>query len=329
MKPGSTNRPAEPVLSIIASKIDRSLSTGPVSIVAGRLALAVMPGGGVDLSVSGTSVFSRPLSRPWVDYGGRIARSRNTTNVKVMELLQGRVAEMRVEGAIYLPGGKAAPWTHVYTVAAGLESVTVDVQIDYPKTERRNYDRKKAERLARDWDARWRTVAPFELAPALEATEAAPAKVWKHGFFDIVSSYELGYHHFGPNRQQDSLDNHVTDGWVAVSAGGKGLLVAQSAAASTLFAFCPVRTRLRSGWQSVFLNPFGTYYGKQWRYPLAVTGFGRLAALLGADNLDSYAPSWEGNSIRFSLMLAPYDGDEPPKGLQRDALIFATPPEWA
>ncbi len=165
------------MLSIFASNDDRALSTSAASIVAGRLALAVMPVGGVDLSMSGTSVFLRPLSRPWVDYGGRIARSRNTTSAKVTELLKGRIAEMRLEGAINLPGGKQATWTHVYTVAAGLESVTVDVQIDYPKTEHHKYDRKKAERLARDWDARWRTVAPFELAPALEATETAPAKI--------------------------------------------------------------------------------------------------------------------------------------------------------
>jgi hypothetical protein len=87
--------------------------------------------------------------------------------------------------------------------------------------------------------------------------------VWKHGFFGQVSSYELGYHRFGPNCEQGLLDNHVTDGW------------------------------------------------------------GRLAALLASDNLDPYGPSWEGNAIRFSLMLAPYEGDEPPPALQRVANLFA------
>ena len=293
----------------------------------GRLELKALPGGGVQLFNLGKPVFASPLSAPWIDYGGRVAQSRATVAPRVTELLAGRVAELRLEGAIDLPGGKTAAWTHVYTMAAGIGSITVDINISYPQTPRRGFDQNKAARLARDWDARWRTVSPFELQPAFDATEDSPARIWKHGFFDLVDSYELAYHRFGPNREQDSLDNHVTDGWVAVSAGGQGILVAQSAAAATVFAFCPMRTRLRNGRQSVYLNPFGTYYGRQWKYPLAVTGLGRLAALLGADNLDSYAPSWEGSSIRFSLMLAPYKGDCPPAGLQRDALVFATPPE--
>jgi hypothetical protein len=79
----------------------------------------------------------------------------------------------------------------------------------------------------------------------------------------------------------------------------------------------------------VDLNPFGTYSGRQWRYPAATSGLGRLAAILGADNLDPYAPSWAGTELSFSLLLAPYEGDRPPEGLQRDALNFSTPPEFA
>ena len=304
-----------------------ALSIGNDSLSDGSMELKALPGGGAELLVSGASAFDTPLSMPWIDYGGRMLRSRPTAVPRCTELVPGRIAELRLEGAIDLPDDKKITWIHVYTMAAGLGGITVDICVQYPATSREGDDRNKAARLARGWDPRWRTVAPFELGPALAATDAAPARVWKHGFFDRVDSYELGYHRFGPNREQDSLDNHVTDGWVAVSDGKRGMLVAQSAAASTVFAFCPMRTRLKGGRQTIRLNPFGTYAGRQWRYPLAVTGFGRLAALLGADNLDPYAPSWESSSIRFSLMLAPYEGDCPPQGLQRDALIFATPPE--
>jgi hypothetical protein len=306
-----------------------ALETGSTSLSDGRLELRALPEGGVVLAMAGRPVFTSPLSRPWIDYGGRAVRSRPTAEPSVAVLVPGRVAELRVQGEIPLPGGQSARWTHVYTMAAGLGGVAVDVSIAYPRTAHRGFERRKAARLDRDWDPRWRTVAPFELHPALDALEDAPARVWKHGFFGQVSSYELGYHKFGPNREQDSLDNHLTNGWVAVSGGGRGLLVAQSAAAASLYAFCPMQTRLRGGRQAVSLNPFGTYAGRQWKYPLAVTGWGRLAALLKADNLDSYGPSWEGSSIRFSLMLAPYEGDAPPPGLRRDALVFATPPERA
>lgn len=303
------------------------LETGPAHLSDGVLVLRALPAGGVALTAGGRDVFTVPLSRPWVGYGGRTARSRPTAEPRVAVLVPGRVAELRVAGEIRLPGGQRALWTHVYTMAAGLAGVAVDVAIAYPRTGHRGFDRGKAARLDRGWDPRWGTIAPFELHPALDTTGNAPARVWKHGFFGQVSSYELGYHRFGPNREQDSLDNHLTNGWVAVSGAGMGLLVAQSAAAATNYAFCPMRTRLRGGRQSVALNPFGTYSGRQWKYPLAVTGLGRLAALLAADNLDPYGPSWEGSAVRFSLMLAPYGGDEPPRGLQRDALVFATPPE--
>ena len=303
------------------------LETGPASLSNGRLELRALPEGGVTLTVAGRPVFSAPLSQPWIDYGGRTASSRPVAEPQVAVLVPGLVAELRMQGEIPLHGGQSALWTHVYTMAAGLGGVTVDVSIAYPRTAHRGFERSKAARLDRDWDPRWRSVAPFELRPALDALENAPARVWKHGFFGQVSSYELGYHAFGPNREQDSLDNHLTNGWVAVSGGGRGLLVVQSAAAASCYAFCPMRTRLRGGRQYVALNPFGTYAGRQWKYPLAVTGWGRLAALLAADNLDPYGPSWEGSAIRFSLMLAPYEGDAPPSGLQRDALVFATPPE--
>jgi hypothetical protein len=307
---------------------------GRLEVGTGRLAneameLVALPEGGLLVLAGGRPLFEAPLSRPWIDYGGRLCHSRPTAAPVSRFLVPGKVAELRLEGELPLPGGERARWQHVYTLAAGLDSVAVDVSMAYPATRHRRFDKAKAGRLARSWDGRWRSVAPFELVPKLGASLSSPARVWKHGYFDRVSSYELEYHRFGPNREQDSLDNHVTDGWLAVAGGGRGLLVAQSAAASTLFAFCPMRTRIKGTRQLLSLNPFGSYAGRQWRYPAAVTGLGRLAAILAADNLDPYAPSWEGHSIRFSLMLAPFAGDEPPRGLQRDALVFATPPEFA
>jgi hypothetical protein len=136
----------------------------------------------------------------------------------------------------------------------------------------------------------------------------------------------LDYHRFGADRDRDSLDNHCADGWVAVSGADRGLLIAQADSAETLFAFCPMRVRFDGERQRLRLNPFGSYYGRQWRNPPARTGLGRLAALAAGDNYDPYAPSWAGQTLRFSLMVAPYAGDRPPEELQRDALIFARPP---
>jgi len=116
---------------------------------------------------------------------------------------------------------------------------------------------------------------------------------------------------------------------VAVTGPAGGLLLAQADTGATLFAFCPMRLGFEGERQLVKLNPFGSYYGAQWRYPTAVTGLGRLAALATGDNFDPYAPSWEGGSLRFSLMIAPFAGQSPPPALQRDALIFSSSPRRA
>lgn len=306
-----------------------SARAGEGRIENGDLAMVALAQGGAALLIRGEPLLEKPLATPWIDYGGLIRRSRPVCPAEARELVPGRLAELRLRGEIPVPGAGPVRWEQVFTLAAGLPYLFADVAIEYPATRRRAFDRRKAARLGRDWDGRWRQVAPFEILPRLEVREDAPARVWKHGFDDRVSSYDLEYHRFGPDREWASLDNHVTDGWVAVAAGGRGLLVAQSSSASTVFAFCPMRARLAGGRQSVSLNAFGSYAGRQWRYPAAVTGLGRLAAILAADNLDPYAPSWEGTSIRFSLMLAPYEGDRPPEGAQRDALVFATPVEYA
>ncbi len=306
-----------------------SLVLGEKSIGTKKFTLAAVPGGGIMLWSEGRAVFEKPLAGPWVRFAGGIRRGAGKEEIATRELVPGALVELRARGSFELESGAELRWTNTYTLASRLSSLRVDVEIEYPRTEHRGFDRAKALRLGRDWDARWKEVAPFELIPALGATRENPARVWKHGFDGVLSSYELDYHRFGPNRNLDSFDNHCTDGWVAVSGGGRGLLLAQSDSAQTLFAFCPMRLRFSGNRQIVGMNPFGSYYGKQWRYPTAVTGLGRFAALATGDNFDPYAPSWEGGSLRCSLMIAPYEGDCPPAGLRRDALVFATSPTWA
>ncbi len=301
---------------------------GDMSIGAGGLSLEASIEG-VVARLGDRPLFAAPLSRPWITHRGARRRGR-VDSIAAREVDSGAIAELEVAGRIVLPGAGQdgenveARWRHRYALAVGIEGFRVDVDIDYPKTAHRDYGRSKANRLARDWDARWTEVAPFELEPLIGSTLGAPARVWKHDFTGRVSSYELCYHRFGPNREPDSLDNQITDSWVAVSGAKAGLLVAQSDEGSTNFAFCPMRVRIDGTRQGLHLNPFGSYHGRQWRYPTATTGLGRLAAILMADNLDPYAPSWEGQSLSFSLFLLPYAGGRPPEALRRDALVFAS-----
>ncbi|MFW5686518.1 MAG: hypothetical protein ACOC0O_07690 [Spirochaetota bacterium] len=104
----------------------------------------------------------------------------------------------------------------------------------------------------------------------------------------------LDYHRFSRNRELDSSNNQITDGWVAVAGPERGLLVAYNRMESASIAFCPVSTRFRGRRQEIRLNPSGTYAGRQWHYPSSSTGPGRFIALRMADQLDSYAASYAG-----------------------------------
>jgi hypothetical protein len=93
-------------------------------------------------------------------------------------------------------------------------------------------------------------------------------------------------------------------------------------------AFCQMRLREEKGIQRLWLNPFGSYYGEQASYAhLGATG-------LGADFLKAFSgflkpngPSYNGQTLHFSLLVAPYTGDEPPGDLQAAAAAHFYPPE--
>jgi hypothetical protein len=149
--------------------------------------------------------------------------------------------------------------------------------------------------------------------------------VWKHNYVGHMSCYDLNYGEFSKNVELDSFNNHITHAWVAVTDREKGLLVAQTADVNSCFAFCPMRTRTTPKGTRIFLNPFGAYYGKQLKYVTAFTGLGKVIAELMAESLDSFAVSYNGRAESFSLMIAPYVGDEPPEETRCDAEAFAYP----
>jgi hypothetical protein len=323
--------PTGPILdgtaSIFATPRGEDAALGPEGFPSNAaLRLEAAPDGSLRLIPREQAAPGCSLRPPAVRYGKSLLASRAAASARGRILGEGRAAELLEEGEIRFPGGQAAEWRRRFTLVAGLPYLYIDIDIRYPDTARAGYAREKASRLGRTWDARWREVMPCEILPELGASEGRPARVWKHNFEDRVSSYSIDYHGFGPNRRIPAINNHVTDGWVAVAGGKGGLLVAQSASRQTSFAFCPLRAELSRGGQDIRLNPFGTYFGPQLRYPTAGNGLGRLLSVRMGNQYDSYAPSWAGGTLRASMMVAPYSGDCPPEGLRRDALIFASLP---
>ncbi len=212
-------------------------------------------------------------------------------------------------------------------LAAGMPYLYITQTVQYPQTPFYGFNPGRAERLQRKWDTRWREVMPCEMEPLFRGTAKTPLRVWKYNYLGHMSSYELDYGKFSKNRELDSCNNHVTNGWVAVSNGERGLLVAQTADVLCSLAFCPLRTRRDGEDLRVLMNPFGSYTGRQYAYPTKYTGLGWLVAvrLSASDHIAPYAPSYNGKTQRFRLMVAPYEGNEPPESLRADAAAFAYP----
>ncbi len=228
--------------------------------------------------------------------------------------------------------------TYTFTLFDELPYLFVDVEARYAYTPPRQVIHNLTQKLRRLMDLRWVETAPFQLTPALTAPAEKPLRVWKHNYMGVTAYYDLNYGQINPkNRNLDSFNHQVTAGWVAVSNGKQGLLVGENAQALTSMAFCPMRLQERDGIQSVFLNPFGSYYGKQFDYShLGGNGNGKVFMQTFSGALQPNGPSFNGETLNFSLMLAPYSGDEPPQDLQNDAaahfyaagvIVHSAPPE--
>ena len=278
----------------------------------------------VGFACAGVEMADGSFIRSAVNYAGRIAEASRWKTVQAQVLGNGLVGVVRVRGAIPCEG----QWVeieHTFTLAAGLPYLYVDTRVTYPQTHSNNYDKERARRLGQEYDGNWREVMPCELRPALFGRRGKPLRVWKHNYLGHVSHYDLDYGEFSKNKELDSFNNHVTHGWVAVTDGDNGLLVAQTADVNASLAFCPMRTRVTERGVRIFLNPFGSYYGKQLSYVTAFSGLGKFLAVKMADSLDPLAPSYNGRSESFSQLLAPYAGDAPPEGIRFDAEAFAYP----
>jgi hypothetical protein len=87
-----------------------------------------------------------------------------------------------------------------------------------------------------------------------------------------------------------------------------------------------MRLRERNGEQNVYLNPFGTYFGDQFSHLPDGSGVARRLTMSVAAHLRSTAPGFNGNELKFRMMLAPYLGDRPGGEIVADAATFSLPP---
>jgi Fibronectin type III domain len=271
---------------------------------------------------NGEVIGTTNLLNPFVTYGNRTFRSAGYE----FEDLDGETWDglQRVRLKTKLPmrtleGEFTSELVYTFTLFDELPYLLVDVCTRYADTPKKQVIHNLTQKLRRLMDLRWIETTPFELTPVL-ASES-PLRVWKHNYMGITAFYDLDYGKFNPkNRNLDSFNHQVTAGWVAVSNGEQGLLIGEDAQTLSSMAFCPMRLREINGQQIVSLNPFGSYYGRQFDYShLGGNGNGTVIMQAFSGALSPNGPSFNGETLRFSLLLAPYKGDEPPQELQDTA----------
>lgn len=281
----------------------------------------------IDIDARGTAYISRgaqniaqgvAITTPWVEYGRRV-RTSSDIEVSRPDDSFSFFTTLNCRGGILLSAssGPRVEWERAFSPASP-HFARVSLRMRYPETTPRGYDRAKAARLERSWDARWKQVAPLEILAFRDAPLGTPIHVWKEDFDGHISRYALDYAVYGGNTYLADISNHMTPRWIALSDGTRGILVAQDSPDFCSYAFCPLRQRIRGDRQTVALYPFGALWGPQYRYPARVSGIGRIAAILTADHLFSSAPSWEGKAFDASILVALYGGNAPPDTLLQE-----------
>jgi hypothetical protein len=281
------------------------------------------------LSFQGQIVGHSHFLEPFVTYrGGRQARSYRP-GAYTWDEFDGEVweglcrARLRTAITMDTPHGPADNrLCYTFTLLDDLPYLFLDVEVEYARTPRADTIHTLQQKLRRLLDLRWVEVAPCQLNPSITGPAQHPLRVWKHNYLGVTLSYELDYGRINPrNRNLDSFNHQVTAGWVAVSNGQLGLLLGERAEVSASMAFCPMRLREEAGCQRLSLNPFGSYHGRQPDYRhLGGNGTGADFTVTASGALRPNAPSFNGQRVTFSLLLAPYLGDAPPDEVQAAAL---------
>ena len=236
-------------------------------------------------------------------------------------------APLRLPG---VPPERQGRVDYFLTLIPGVPHLFLEVDVDYPQTVPDKLLAGGHPALYGYVDPNWLQVAPAEIKPALTADRDRPFRVHKENYLGATSSYDIDYFKHSPrNLNLADVNNHITAGYVAVTATGGGVAVAMETTRLANFAFCPLKVEHHpeEDFFSLRLNPFGSYFGPQYAQPTWGAGLGYKTALTAGGQYQSSAPGYNAVGQSFSLMLSFFDGDHVPDGLRQAQNAFAHPPQ--
>jgi hypothetical protein len=298
---------AEPNYGLVMSS-DGLLENGLISLAFD------LDGWPVSLQRDGLEFASGRLLEPGVTYQG----SRAGPNQLDPEDLSGSVRErgFLIQHAVcgqyeVMCGGLPTVGSVHYRFGlyGGLPFVEIQAEIAYPAL---------GEKCVKDLTEAY----PLGVSPALSGDKL---RVWKHNYFDYTGSYEI-------TRPADSLNNHVTASWVALTDESLGILLAYEAERLAGLAFCPLKMRNGpSGELQPVMNPFGTLWGALPDHDAGRTGglgIGETLTMMLGAQFHPTGPAYAGTNTDLSLVMLPYPGDQPPIGEQELAEAYSYPPHF-
>lgn len=264
---------------------------------------------------------------PWIEYNDRSYRPEKITT-KVLSNGDNGIAAIKLSGTITLPNNiTTGNFEYIIALVDGSDLIFVDGGITYPDTPRTKIFKPGIPQLARIYDPAWQQVAPCPLYPAMRASKEKPFTVLKRNYLGVESQYTIDYFkHSRQNLDLANVNNHITAEYVAVSNGSECIAVAKDNAVLSNFAFCPLQVThsIFTGF-SVSLNPFGTFFGKQYYQPTWGKGRGFEAAILNGDQYHSGACTYSGTRQHFALAIA-HSKSPLPEKIKRAMIAYANQP---
>lgn len=218
------------------------------------------------------------------------------------------------------------------TLYTGNPNIFINVQLTLPDIKGKEISVDGTSSVQEQYDIRWKEIMPCEIKPNIFGKDTY-LRIWKHNFFGHTTYFDIDMREVDPkNSNIDCLIANISDGWMALSNGQKGMLIGFNSLKAANFAFSPIKVREKGfkdtneKGQQIRINPFGTYYGKMLHYWTNGTGHAQKIVPKITTTYRSSAPTFSGKTISFDLIISPYLGDKPPESLIAFANHFSLHP---
>ncbi|MHA2392525.1 MAG: hypothetical protein ACXAEX_11335 [Promethearchaeota archaeon] len=241
-------------------------------------------------------------------------------------------ASIKIEGKFELIKGQFGYTSKIITLYRGIPTIFINVEFTLPDIKGKSMSVDGTSSVQELYDIRWKEIMPCEIKPNILGKDK-PLRIWKHNFLGHTTYFDLDMEEVDvKNSDVDCLVANISDGWMALSNGQKGILVGFNSLKASNFAFSPIKIRgkgfgdTNEKAQQIRINPFGTYYGNMLHYWTNGTGYAQKMIPKVTTAYRSTAPTFNGKTISFDLIISPYLGDNPPESLAGFANHYSFPP---